>query len=240
MPDEFQSNAIPSTIPFREFQSLFDAHFLALLKRVVPPGVYTKLNPFETSVEAFVSGVAGEIKPGERVLDRGAGECRFKPLFAHADYVGLDFAQGDPSWDYSELSVIGRLEELPFPNASFDHVLCIVVLEHTPQPVRVIEEFYRVLKRGGMVHLVVPHMWEEHQKPYDFFRFTSSGIRFLLQSSGIRIRRIHPVGGFFWQLGRRLIGVLAFAQSGWRWALFPILAPIFGLILPLCCYYLDN
>ena len=91
-----------------------------------------------------------------------------------------------------------------------------------------------------MVHVVVPHMWEEHQKPYDFFRFTSAGIRYLLQSAGIRIRRIHPVGGFFWQLGRRLMGVLAFTQTGWRWLLFPVLAPVFGLMLPLCCYYLDT
>ena len=219
---------------------MFNARLLALLKRLAPTGIYTKLDPFEASVEAFVRGVAAEIKPGEHVLDAGAGECRFKPFFQHADYVALDSAQGDPSWDYSRLDVIGRLEELPFPNASFDHVLSVVVLEHSPQPAHVIEEFHRVLKRGGMVHLVVPHMWEEHQKPYDFFRFTSSGIRFLLQTAGIRIRRIHPVGGFFWQLGRRLMGVLAFTQSGWRWVLFPILAPVFGLILPLCCYYLDS
>ena len=38
--------------------------------------------------------------------------------------------------------------------------------------------------------------------------------------------RIQPVGGFFWQLGRRLMGVLAFAQTGWRWLLFPVLAPV--------------
>jgi SAM-dependent methyltransferase len=119
-------------------------------------------------------------------------------------------------------------------------VLSIVVLEHTPEPGRVIEEFQRVLKPGGMVHLVVPHMWEEHQRPHDFFRFTSGGIRYLLQSAGIRVRKIHPVGGFFWQLGRRLMGVLSFTQSGWRWLLFPVLAPVFGLVLPLCCYYLDT
>ena len=219
---------------------MFNPRLLALAKSLVPSGLYKKLDPFEASIETFVRGVASEIPAGKRVLDAGAGEGRFKPLFAHAEYAGIDFAQGDPSWNYSALDVVGRLEELPFPNASFDHVLSIVVLEHTPQPARVIEEFARVLKTGGMVHLVVPHMWEEHQRPHDFFRFTSSGIRYLLQSSGIRIRRIHPVGGFFWQLGRRLMGVLSFAQSGWRWLLFPILAPVFGLILPLCCYYLDT
>jgi SAM-dependent methyltransferase len=213
---------------------------MALLKSLVPRSLYNRLDPFEHSIELFVRSVATEIAPGQRVLDAGAGECRFKPLFEHAEYVSVDFAQGDPAWNYSRLDAIGRLEELPFPDGSFDHVVSIVVLEHTPQPARVIGEFARVLKRGGMVHLVVPHMWEEHQKPYDFFRFTSGGIRYLLQSAGIRIRKIHPVGGFFWQLGRRLMAVLAYTQSGWRWVLFPVLAPVFGLILPLCCYYLDT
>jgi hypothetical protein len=45
--------------------------------------------------------------------------------------------------------------------------------------------------------------------------------------------------GFFWMLSRRLMAVLSFTQNGWRWVLFPFLAPVFGLILPLCCYYLD-
>jgi SAM-dependent methyltransferase len=219
---------------------LFKPRLLGFLKRLIPRSLYDKLDPFEASVDAFVRGVAAEIKPGRRVLDAGAGECRFRPYFSHTDYVAIDFGQGEPLWNYSRLNVIGRLEDLPFAGATFDDVLAIVVLEHTPQPARVIEEFLRVLKPGGMVHVVVPHMWEEHQKPHDYFRFTSGGIRYLLQSAGIRIRRIHPVGGYFWQLSRRLIGVLTFTQSGWRWVLFPLLAPVFGLILPLCCYYLDT
>jgi SAM-dependent methyltransferase len=174
------------------------------------------------------------------VLDAGAGECRFKPLFRHAQYVGVDFAQGDPAWDYSRVDVVGRLEELPFGDTTFDRVLSIVVLEHTPKPAQVIEEFRRVLKHAGTVHVVVPHMWEEHQKPHDFFRYTSSGIRYLMENAGLRVGRVEPIGGFFWQLGRRLIGVMAFAQQGWRWIFFPVLAPVFGLILPLCCYYLDG
>ena len=219
---------------------MFNPRLLALLKSLVPRSLYRKLDPFEASIDAFVSTVAAEVPAGKRVLDAGAGECRFKSLFGHAEYVAIDFAQGDPAWNYSNLDVIGQLEALPFPSGSFDHVLSVVVLEHTPQPARVIEEFQRVLKPGGMVHLVVPHMWEEHQKPYDYFRFTSGGIRYLMQSAGIRIRKIHPVGGFFWQLGRRLMGVLSYTQGGWRWLLFPVLAPVFGLILPLCCYYLDT
>src|SRR5215470_6830411 len=111
---------------------------MAAAKRLVPAALYERLDPFEAAIQHFVRSVAAETPPGLRVLDAGAGEGRFKLLFAHTEYVGIDFAQGDPSWDYSKLDVVGRLEKLPFPNASFDHVLSIVVLEHTPQPAQVI------------------------------------------------------------------------------------------------------
>lgn len=212
---------------------------MVLAKSLVPPALYRRLDPFEASIQAFVSGVAGKVAPHAEILDAGAGECRFKGLFKHTRYVALDFAQGDSTWNYSKLDVIGHLEELPFSSSSFDRVVSIVVLEHTPDPGRAIREFHRVLRPGGVVHIVVPHMWEEHQRPFDFFRFTSGGIRYLLENAGFQVTRVEPVGGFFWQLGRRLMGVLEFTQRGWRWILFPVLAPVFGLVLPLCCYYLD-
>ena len=162
-----------------------------------------------------------------------------KPDFAHTRYVGVDLAQGDPSWNYSDLDAVANVEELPFPDSSFDRVVAIVVLEHVAEPGRAIGEFRRVLSNQGTVHLVVPHLWEEHQPPHDYFRFTSNGIRYLMERGGFRVIRIEPIGGFFWMLGRRLMAVLAFAQQGWRWILFPVLAPVFGLLLPLCCYYLD-
>jgi SAM-dependent methyltransferase len=218
---------------------LFNPKLIAALKRVIPTSLGHRLDPFEAAIGKFVAAVGSSTTSRQRVLDAGAGECRFKPVFAHARYVGVDFALGDPRWDYSKLDAVGRLEQLPFATSTFDRVISIVVLEHTPEPACVIAEFQRVLAPGGTVHLVVPHMWEEHQRPHDYFRFTSSGIRYLMERAGFNVRRVDPVGGFFWMLSRRLMGVLSFTQNGWRWILFPVLAPVFGLILPLCCYYLD-
>src|SRR5262249_49231105 len=157
---------------------------------------------FEASIRRFVEDIAARTRSGSKLLDAGAGECRFRPNFSHASYVGIDFAQGDAAWDYSRLDVVGNLEALPFCDESFDRVLSVVVLEHTSQPGRVIQEFQRVLKPGGTVHMVVPHMWEEHQRPHDYFRFTSSGARLLMEGAGLHVQRIDAVGGFFWQLGR--------------------------------------
>jgi SAM-dependent methyltransferase len=219
---------------------MFNPKVLGLARKLVPRALVRRLDPFEATIESFVGDVARSTGDGMLVLDAGAGESRFRTFFDHARYVGIDSAVGDVDWDYSDLDVVGRLEMLPVSDGSCDRVLSIVVLEHTSEPQAVLEEFYRALRRGGTVHLVVPHMWEEHQRPNDYFRYTSSGIRLLVERAGFNVLRIEPVGGFFWQLGRRLMGVLSFAQQGWRWILFPFLAPVFGFLLPLTCYYLDK
>ena len=219
---------------------MLNSHVVALARKVVPQTIVRRLDPFEAAIESFVSSLARNTAEGMVVLDAGAGECRFSESFSHANYISIDFGLGDSDWDYSRLDMIGRLESLPLADGSCDRVLSEVVLEHTAEPGHVIDEFRRVLKPGGSVHMVVPLMWEEHQRPHDYFRYTSAGIRYLLERSGFTILSIRPVGGFFWQLGRRLMGVLTFTQQGWRWILFPFLAPVFGLLLPLFCYYLDT
>ncbi|MGQ0732065.1 MAG: methyltransferase domain-containing protein [Acidobacteriota bacterium] len=47
--------------------------------------------------------------------------------------------------------------QLPFPDESFRLVLLIAVLEHTSDPVRLLAEARRVLKRRGRVLIVVPN-----------------------------------------------------------------------------------
>ena len=166
---------------------MFNPRVLALARSLVPAAVLRKLDPFEAAIHDFVAEVAAGTRKGSTVLDAGAGECRFKPMFAHASYVGVDFGLGNKHWDYSRLDVIGRLEALPFHDGAFERLILIVVLEHTPEPSQVLAEFGRILKAGGTVHLVVPHMWEEHQKPYDFYRYTSSGMRYLMEKAGLRV-----------------------------------------------------
>ena len=185
---------------------------LSVVKKIIPAAIYRRLDPFEATIDSFVTNVAEHTTESHRVLDVGAGECRFRHKFKHAPYLARDPAKGDSTWDYSDLDIVARGEELPLPDSSCDRVLSVVVLEHTPEPARVMTEFFRVLRPGGRVSMVVPHMWEEHQRPFDYFRYTSSGIRYLLEQAGFSILEIRPVGGFFWQLGRRLMGVLAFTQ----------------------------
>ncbi|MBI3656778.1 MAG: class I SAM-dependent methyltransferase [Acidobacteria bacterium] len=213
---------------------------LRLAKQWLPKALIAKLDPFEDYIARFTAAVAAQVSVDERVLDAGAGEGRFRSAFENARYVGVDNTVGDETWDYSRIDTIADLSQIPFRTAAFDHVLCVVVLEHTREPGIVLREFSRVLRPCGAVHMIVPLLWEEHQKPYDYFRFTSHGLEYLLGEAGFEIQRMEPIGGFFWVLARRCVTLLTFFQNGWRKGIFLLLAPVFGLALPVFCYYLDR
>jgi SAM-dependent methyltransferase len=212
----------------------------ALAEKVLPLRVIAWLDPVQHLIDAEVRLASQRLQDGQIVLDAGAGEAKHKRYFKRGRYLALDAGYGDAAWDYSGLDIRGDLEHIPLRNASIDCILCMVVLEHTRDPRRVLLEFARVLKTGGSLVTVVPFLWEEHQIPYDYFRFTRYGVRSLFESSPFRIDLLNPMGGFFWVCARRSISLLTFFQGGWRWIPFVLLAPFFGFLFPLLLYSLDG
>jgi SAM-dependent methyltransferase len=212
----------------------------ALAERVLPQQVLVWLDPVQHLIETEVQRVAQQLQAHQIVLDAGAGEARHRSWFKRGRYIALDAGYGDAAWNYSGLDIRGDLERIPLRSESVDCILCMVVLEHTKNPKQVLLEFARVLKMGGSLVMVVPFLWEEHQAPHDFFRFTRHGVRALLESLPLQIDCIQPLGGFFWVCARRSVGLLTFFQGGWRWIAFALLAPFFGLLFPIVFYFLDG
>ena len=165
---------------------------------------------FEAAIDDAVARFASELRPGARVLDAGAGECQFAASFARQRYVAVDLAVGDTAWNYGKLGAIADLVSLPFPDSSFDAALNIVTLEHVSEPGRALAEISRTLAPGGRLLLIVPHEWEVHQAPHDYFRYTRHGVEYLLGQAGFGKWTIEPVGGYFRLLARRLLNGLQF------------------------------
>jgi len=90
--------------------------------------------------------------------------------------------------------------------SNFDYVICTQVLEHIKEPHLVIKEMYRILKKGGKVFLTTHGNFEEHGIPYDFFRYTRYGLKYLAISNHFRSTKIKPQGG-------RFIAVAKFIQT---------------------------
>jgi SAM-dependent methyltransferase len=204
-----------------------------------------EVNVYE--LKRFVRRAAQALPEGVLVLDAGAGEGRFKPDFARQRYIGLDLAVGDTDWDYGDLDVVADLLHLPFADAVFEATLCTQTLEHVAEPALVIRELGRVLQPGGRLYLTAPQSWHQHQKPHDYFRYTSFGLRYLIEGVGLRVESIQPLGGYFWFLSFQLQMLIYWAvpkpSARWKraclWPLKLVLGLVFQAIVPLLLFYLD-
>jgi SAM-dependent methyltransferase len=200
--------------------------------RMMPAALQRYVLHFESSIETAVTRFAAALPAGAAVLDAGAGEGQYAPVFRTHRYFGIDLAIGDAAWNYRQLDAIADLSSLPFAASTFDACVNIVTLEHVQDPAAVIAELFRVLKPDRRILLVTPHEWEEHQEPHDYFRYTRYGLDLLLRRVGFDDIDIEPVGGFFRLLSRRMLNGLQFFPG----PLALVAAIAFGppaLVLPL-------
>ena len=160
-------------------------------------------DPNAATIDEFVRHVGARLASKSRLLDAGAGDSPYRKYFPHVNYVAVDFA-ATKYHEFGTLDAVSSLQALPFVDESFDAVLCTEVLEHVPDPGQVLREFNRVLKPGGQVFVTVPQSWEVHEAPYDYFRYTSFGLKSLLTRAGFEVVSVEPRGGFFMMLAQRM------------------------------------
>lgn len=121
-----------------------------------------------------------------RTLDVGCGSKPYASLYRSNEYVGLEIdTPQNRSSKNADYFYDGDL--FPFANASFDSIVANEVFEHVFNPDQFLSEAVRVLKPGGMVLMTIPFVWDEHEQPYDFARYSSFGIRALLEKQGFEI-----------------------------------------------------
>jgi SAM-dependent methyltransferase len=99
---------------------------------------------------------------------------------------------------------------LPFDDASFDTVINIQVLEHTPRPRELVREMSRVLKAGGLLILVAPFQFRLHEQPHDYFRYSSHGLRHLCEDADLEVGEVRALGSLWSVIGHKINSYLAF------------------------------
>ena len=128
----------------------------------------------ETHQDANLKDVAQALGPevaGKSLLDLGAGMGGLSValLLAYRD-KGLALQAMDYNRDYCKIArlraarydlvlpiAVAAGEHLPYPEASFDLITCLDVLEHVAGAEAVLREMWRVLKPGGTVLTTVPN-----------------------------------------------------------------------------------
>jgi SAM-dependent methyltransferase len=127
--------------------------------------------------------LASGLENGATVLDYGCADrpyVEFLPAGVH--YVGVDLP-GNPKADL-ELAPDGTI---PVPSGTADLVLSTQVLEHVEDPSGYLAECARVLRPGGKVLLSTHGLMYYHPDPEDYWRWTSAGLRRLLEDQGFAV-----------------------------------------------------
>jgi SAM-dependent methyltransferase len=173
--------------------------------------------PFERrSILAYVHEVADSLRPGAVVLDVGAGKAPYRELFEHCRYVTADW-EGSLHEHAVEVDFVAGADALALGDATVDAVLLTQVLEHVVNPAGVLSEAARVLGARGKVFLTVPFVWELHELPFDFWRFTPASLERLLEDAGFGEIEIRPRNDCFTtvaQLMRNLGSAMGRAPDG--------------------------
>ncbi|MBI3411216.1 MAG: class I SAM-dependent methyltransferase [Planctomycetes bacterium] len=98
-----------------------------------------------------------------------------RPFFPNQKYIGLDSRAG-PGVDR-----VGNVEELPFEDGSVGTVVSLSAFEHVKRFWRGFEEVHRVLRPDGAFVVACPFFFRIHHFPDDYWRFTPSALKALLE-----------------------------------------------------------
>lgn len=152
----------------------------------------------ERELEAFASS----LHVGARVLDAGAGDQVYAPIFQRFDYESADFEQVDKV--YKKPTYSCDLGSIPVEDGRFDAIVFTQVMEHLPEPLDVLKELNRVLKPGGKLFFTAPLWYEEHEVPYDFYRYTRYGLGHLFGKAGFQIHELRGLDGYLASVAHQL------------------------------------
>lgn len=121
-----------------------------------------------------------------RTLDVGCGSKPYEKCFLSSEYIGLEL-DSTINRTIKKVDVYYDGKKIPFENESFDSVVCFQVLEHVFEPQEFLNEIYRVLKPSGNLLITVPFVWDEHEQPFDYARYSSFGLQYLLEKHGFEV-----------------------------------------------------
>lgn len=167
--------------------------FKAILRRLYfkeqfyPGFIGLLINPFyfaRKGLACHISELANYISG--TTLDVGCGTKPYQKLFSSSTYLGLEIdTPSNRAKKQADFFYDGNV--FPFDNQKFDCLVVNQVFEHVFNPDDFLDELNRVLRMGGHLLVTVPFVWDEHEQPYDFARYSSFGLKAILEKHGFEI-----------------------------------------------------
>jgi len=140
---------------------------------------------------------------------------------------------------------VGDGQALDLDGNQFDTVLSVQVLEHVFEPIRMIEELYRVTKPGGHVVVMVPQTANIHHAPHHYQNLTRYWLDAAAYRLGAEVVEYRAMGGAWSTIASRVLlqypgalGMAGYKHPGARrsvrfWLLFPVGVVVSAITFPL-------
>tara|TARA_Y100000590_G_scaffold264800_3_gene297623 strand:- start:332 stop:1138 length:807 start_codon:yes stop_codon:yes gene_type:complete len=180
----------------------------------------------------FISSCAKKYDlKNKKLLDVGAGHQPYKAYFKNCIYESCDNEEviSDIKYDIANAKHTFNADinkNIPREDEYYDLVLCSEVLEHVYNPLNVISEISRILKKDGILILTVPQSSGEHMLPHNYFNYLKNGVKYLLEKNNFKIESIEASCGIFHVMGNVLNKMINFIFGNlnifFRTILFPL------------------
>lgn len=142
----------------------------------------------------IVTAIQNQAQPDAKILDWGCGDGAFIRLLRAHGYrcFGIDAYREELNSPYIRNATI---DNTGFPEAHFDVITCLHVLEHVDNPLNSIEKALQLLKTGGLMIVEVPNIdslgfrifksrWQPLELPTHLNHFTLHTLQLIFQTVG--------------------------------------------------------
>lgn len=155
------------------------------------------------------------------LVDFGCGDMPYKSIVSPlvSTYLGVDLKlnpEADHHIDYNSKTTL--------PDEFADIILSNQVLEHVDSPESYLQEAHRLLKKDGFMVLSTHGYWLYHPTPYDYWRWTSAGLRKVIEKEGFEIVRFEGIMGL-------TASGLQLTQDGLIYKMPKFMRPVFAFIM---------
>jgi SAM-dependent methyltransferase len=126
------------------------------IRRLDSPEAYLQFQQFQGELLSRLLLTHHVTLQGQSVLDLacGLGGYALALRDSGARVVGVDY---DPPTELANIPLLkADALQLPLASETFDVVICASLIEHVPDPARLLEEVRRILRPGGMAYLSFP------------------------------------------------------------------------------------
>ena len=155
------------------------------------------------------------------IADLGCGNMPYKSVFTPLteSYVGIDLPENPNATIH--IDPVGKIN---LEDNQVDAVLSTQVLEHVIDPAHYLSEAHRILKKEGLLILSTHGHWIYHPDPTDLWRWTSSGLKKVVEANGFEVIHFRGI------MGRTATGLQIF-QDGILFKLPKFIRPLYTVFM---------